>query len=959
MPNVSSSRRALAESPWCLLLPIHGAGFVMRFRESSNPGFFHHAALASWLRTVLDGPDDFDRMLALDVPEQGRVRIPAGNKYRFRVCGIGERGRALIASIPGAAGGKRDWDGPMPFRDNWRCEMMVDWHFEQPLAEPACLLDERGLARACALLASQPAITLRFVTPWRVLKAREQRAGARGEARYCRDGADLVPGSLWLHRITDSLVSLIERLGGIAPQLPPLPELDASLDMFWVNHVYRRADGRIQPMGGLMGEIRLEAPERLPRSWLELLIMAQYLGTGQRRAFGNGCFRILDAEGCARVPLDSVVGWLDRAMDAANLRVAWDSVVREHEDDAEDPDEQQQQLVWDEDAVTTLAGRVLRGEYVVPAMHGFVREDADGGLRPLAAPPLKDRVLQRAVHQVLSPALDMLMSTSSFGYRTGRSRFGARDLIQRLYREGFRWVFESDIRSFFDAVDLERLRVRLAALLRDETLAEAVLAWMRASVLYKGGRIDRERGLPQGSPLSPLMANLMLDDFDHDLADAGCRLVRFADDFVIVAKSREAAARAGELARQALADLGLELNEEKTRVVPFSEGFRFLGFVFVDGLAVESSPRRSNDAGKVPEGSWLARAVQKEKQAHDEALASGEPVGMGHFEEAGQMLIFCGEPAVVMTRDGRVCIERDGERIHEAPWSHLDGLILFGRHHLTTPAIHEALSHAVPVHLATGAGRYRGAIIDPAGQVDGSLWMRQHECMRDEALALRVAVSLMDSRIRHMRETLRRRDGTEAALAEMDRALKSLSTCASREELNGIEGNATRAMFQAFRAQLDPAWGFGGRRRRPAPDPFNALLSFGYTMLYAYVDTLLRADGLLPTIGIYHRPRSGHAALASDMMEPFRHVVERCAFSMLQRRRLRPEDFGLSDQGCRLSARARRLYLAALAEALWRPVRARGASETLPVIQHVRRQHLALKFWLTGRTPDFQAWRMR
>ncbi|RMG57811.1 MAG: CRISPR-associated endonuclease Cas1, partial [Gammaproteobacteria bacterium] len=843
----------------------------MRFVESSNPGFFHHAALASWLRTILDGPEDFDLALGLEAPQQGQTRFPAGSDYFFRVVGIGDRGRELIASIPDATRQARAWDAPMPFRNNWKFEAMETWMGGEPVSGPEVVLDAQELACQRAWLASRREVILRFVSPWRVLRPKEQRGRAKGDARYCRDAADLAADALWLRRIADSLISLIERRGGKPPQLPDPGSPDATLDLFWANYAYRKGDGRSQPMGGLMGEIRLRHPGSLAPAWLDMLVLAQFLAVGQRRAFGNGAFRILDECGEALLPVEGMGGWLERAMEEENLLAAWRGIAGESSGEAEDEAEEEiagsEAEPWDADSMRSLAGRLLRGEYTPPPMHGFVHEDADGGLRPLAAAPLRDRVLQRAVHQQLSPALDTLMNAASFGYRTGRSRHRARDLIQSLYREGYRWVFESDIRHFFDSVDWERLRVRLDALLRDERLTRAVLAWMRAPVLYQGRRIVRERGLPQGSPLSPLLANLMLDDFDHDLTDAGCRLVRFADDFVIVAKSRAAAERAGELARRALVDLGLALNEEKTRIVPFAEGFRFLGFVFVNGLAVEAAPRRADDAGRIPEQSWLARVVHEQKDARAQSLEAGEPVGFGHFEDAGQMLVFCGEPSVVMTREGRVCIERDDARLHEVPWSHLDGMVLFGRHHLTTPAIHAALNAGVPIHLASSFGHYRGMIAGPDKAARTDLWMRQHELAADEARALPAARSLVESRIRHMRETLRRREGVAVeSLSEMDRLLARLPSCASREELNGIEGTAARGYFGEIRRQLDPGWGFEGRRRRPAPDPFNALLSLGYTLLYAHVDTLLRADGLLPEIGFYHRPRSGHAALASDLM---------------------------------------------------------------------------------------------
>ncbi|MDQ7012136.1 MAG: CRISPR-associated endonuclease Cas1, partial [Mariprofundaceae bacterium] len=618
---------------------------------------------------------------------------------------------------------------------------------------------------------------------------------------------------------------------------------------------------------------------------------------------------------------------------------------------------------WDREKMLSLAARLLRGEYRPPALNGFVHEDADGGLRPLAAPPFTDRVLQRAVHQTITPALDAIMADSSYGYRAGRSRFQVRDLIQMLYREGYRWVFESDIHSFFDTVSWKKLRVRLTALLGNRQLTDAVMAWMQAPVSYRGSRIERDGGLPQGSPLSPVLANLMLDDFDHDLRDAGCKLIRFADDFVIVAKTRQAAMRGGELAEKALRDAGLMLNREKTRVVPFSQGFRFLGFLFVDGMAVECRPQRSEDAGRPPPQSWLARAMSpdSDESARDELLRGDAPAPVSPYENRGQMLVFCGEPAMLFTRGGRARIEREDECLFESPWSHLDGIVLFGRHHVTTPALFDALAHDVPIHLATGSGHYRGMVFNPRCASSGELWISQHRLFSDEGMALRAAISVVDARIRHMRETLRRRAAdTRAALNAMNIALRETEGADSRKRLNGIEGNASKCYFQALRELVPEDYGFHGRVRRPPTDPFNALLSLGYTHLYAHIDTLLRAESLLPEKGFYHQPRSGHAALASDLMEPFRHIVERCALSMVQRGRLGVDDFSMQgEKGCRMTAAGRRVYLASLSAAMLASVRAAGGGESLPVLDHMHRQVLALKMWIAGKAPRFSAWRMR
>ena len=946
---------------WHTLLPIYAVGVRMRFTEPARPGFFHQAALTAWLRTILGSPDDYGLHLCCHAPEQGRSAYRAGDYYRFTLFGCGARGLELLRMLPGAIRANRGrFDRPMPFRNNWRLDRLEQWSSgeERTAADaPALALDQTMVAASTAALRQSGSLTLRLISPWRVLRAREQRRQAKGEMRYCHDGADLA-GGLWLTRIDDALRRLVEEKGGTPPP-PPERAPEAELQLFYVNSAYRKANGAVQPMGGLLGEINIKDVAALPEDTVALLLIGSLLGVGQRRVFGLGRYRVLSPSLELPHSCGAVSGWLERAMAGENLRTALQAVAEgaEREADSEQPPDDNEISHLEK-----LASRLLRGDYQPPAMHGFIHHDADGGIRPLAAPPFSDRVLQRALHQVLAPSLDLLMDAASYGYRAGHSRFQVRDLLQRLHREGYRWIFESDIRTFFDSVAWSRLALRLACLLNDPPLQQAILHWMAAPVIWQGKRISRSQGLPQGSPLSPLMANLMLDDFDHDLTDAGCRLVRFADDFVIVAKKREQAEQAGELARKSLREAGLELNLEKTRVVSFSEGFRFLGFMFVDGLAVEAVPRPVADGAKPPADSWLARAINEEESVRDQLLRGEAPIPVATYAEGGQMLLFCGEPAVLFTRNGRVRIERDDDCLAEMPWSHLDGIVLFGRHHLTTPAILEAMAHQVSIHLASSAGDYRGMIVGANTTPQAELWQRQLACCHDDGRALTAAQSLVDARLRHMRETLRRRTspGVEQATASISRMLRDLQDVRDREQLNGVEGAATRAYFAALREMVPEEYGFTGRNRRPPRDPFNALLSLGYTTLYAYADTLLRADGLLPEYGVYHQPRGGHAALASDMMEPFRHLVERCALAMVQRGRLKVDDFDqCGDQGCRMRAPARRLYLTALCELLLQPVTAIGGGEAMTPLDHLHRQNLALKFWLAGKATAFQAWRMR
>ncbi|HKH48242.1 MAG TPA: reverse transcriptase/maturase family protein, partial [Thermoanaerobaculia bacterium] len=195
------------------------------------------------------------------------------------------------------------------------------------------------------------------------------------------------------------------------------------------------------------------------------------------------------------------------------------------------------------------------------------------GLRALCVPAVRDRVLQTAVYLVTRPVFEAEFETCSYAYREGRSVRDAVLRIDQLRRQGFRWLVDADIDSFFDNISHERLLARLARLPLDLYVRELFERWIRVEI-YDGRRIyPLQRGIPQGSVVSPMLANLFLDELDENLALFGQTLVRYGDDFVILCKSPEQAAEALELTDYLLEELDLQLNQEKTRTTSFDQGF--------------------------------------------------------------------------------------------------------------------------------------------------------------------------------------------------------------------------------------------------------------------------------------------------------------------------------------------------------------------------------------------------
>jgi CRISPR-associated endonuclease Cas1/group II intron reverse transcriptase/maturase len=993
--------------PLASLLPLRSVVVTLRLLEDSAPAFFHQPALAAFLRYLADSPEGFERCIRLDAPESGRVSYRAGEHYRFTlICLAGGEAmlRTLLRHLAGLPGSSPKTGRRLPFRDNCKLAALHDAFS----AEPVAGFDELSayafdtLRQEAELWRGYGRLSWQHLSPARLLKAKEQRGDAKGEARYCRNRAD-VDAALLSARLHDSLAELLRARGVMTPPRPAAPAMDiADGHLFWLDAAYTDGEGKSHVMGGMGGRLELVFPEPMPVEWLQQAILGQYTGLGQRAAFGFGRYRLESPEGAfsyrRALPAASL---LTRARDEGNLAEAWRHVRakceqrREPVGDAEDQaweDEDSALLLEDAQASTDemplerlqrALDKALQGDYLPPPLFGLIKTTSSGGVRPLAIPPFFDRVLQRAVAQVLSPALEASQYRHSYGYRAGRSRFNARDAVQAASREGYRWVYESDIEDFFDSVDRGRLEVRLRALYGEDPLVDLLLAWMGQPVEYAGQTIARRAGLPQGSPLSPAMANVMLDDFDSDMEVLGFKLIRFADDFVVLCKSPEQAAEAQRAAAASLAEHGLNLNPDKTRIVATGDGFRYLGYLFVNDMAVDVAGHQLETQGQpdIPPKSWLARLGERAavpvglpsppallpagegKGARDNIAPSGVmPVvtaKIGAMDELGQLLCITGEHATLSTHADRLRVERDEQILHDLPWSHLQAVVLFGNHTLTTPALQAALKNAVPVHFAGALGGYRGVLWTGRPAEPGcGLWLKQANLFADPALCLVLAKEIVAARVRHLRETLRLRGDTEAA-GRLKTRLDNVALAQDLAALNGVEGAATREFFQAMTGLLPPEWQFNGRNRQPPRDPANALLSFGYTLLNGYVETLLHADGLLPWLGFYHQAHGRHATLASDLMEPFRHLVERTVLSAIQRQELKPQDFFNATNGaCMMQKDARRAFLTRLLERFNTPLAAHGEEVALTPVQHIHRQNASLIRWLNHGEP-FQAFRTR
>jgi group II intron reverse transcriptase/maturase len=222
---------------------------------------------------------------------------------------------------------------------------------------------------------------------------------------------------------------------------------------------------------------------------------------------------------------------------------------------------------------------LLTGRYQPSAVKKVTIPKPGGGERELGIPTVLDRFIQQALLQVLQPRFDPSFSEHSYGFRPKRSAHDAVRHAQRYVQEGRRWVVDIDLEKFFDRVNHDVLMGRLAKRIEDRRVLRLIRRYLGAGILADGVVIERYEGTPQGGPLSPLLANMLLDEVDKELEKRGHAFVRYADDLNVYVRSKRAGERVMAAMRRLYERLRLRVNETKSAVGRAMER-KFLSFSF-------------------------------------------------------------------------------------------------------------------------------------------------------------------------------------------------------------------------------------------------------------------------------------------------------------------------------------------------------------------------------------------
>jgi RNA-directed DNA polymerase len=272
---------------------------------------------------------------------------------------------------------------------------------------------------------------------------------------------------------------------------------------------------------------------------------------------------------------------MDKVYSAANMEAAWVS-VRVNDGaagvDHESVHQFQQRLFANRDR---LCAELQSGSYVPQDIRRkWIPKPGSTEERPLGIPTVRDRIVQTALRNVMEPIFERDFATHSYGFRPKRGCKDALRRVDELLKAGYVHVVDADLKSYFDTIPHDRLMDLVRCKVADGRVLALVQAFLKQGVLDGMSRWTPEQGTPQGAVISPLLANIYLDPLDHRMAEQGFAMIRYADDFVILCRSREEAERALQQVQEWVAQAGLTLHPTKTRLVHADDGFDFLGYHF-------------------------------------------------------------------------------------------------------------------------------------------------------------------------------------------------------------------------------------------------------------------------------------------------------------------------------------------------------------------------------------------
>lgn len=476
-------------------------------------------------------------------------------------------------------------------------------------------------------------------------------------------------------------------------------------------------------------------------------------------------------------------------------------------------------------------------------------------------------ILQHYLHKLIQPYFDRILEDEAVGYRKGISIENAIAQIEHAAKDGYEFVLESDIEDFFPSIDIEKLKIIIDSYIpqADGAVKELLFSFIDTGYILDGKEYTREKGLAQGAILSPILANLYLDGFDELVKNEDVRLIRFADDFVIMTKTRQKAEEIKVLVSDALSKISLKLKPEKTTIYHLSQGFTFLGIHF-----------SSEGAKRVLESDYR---LQKKP-------------------------LYVSQPYTYLKLNGEaISIVKEGKVIDTFPLRRIGSIVITENTTLTSILIQKCAQLNIPITL-TNQGYYVNTIKPDSKNyfaISANHFNTYNQLDVSEALLF--AKEIARCKLLNFQTLFRQRYSKQDKHFHntLNNFINKIDSADSVEQIRGYEGAATKEIFKKLNTLINNKAFTLKTRSRFATDPMNSLLNFGFYLLFTTINAEVRVNGLNPYLGYLHSPSDRYESLTADIEELFRCFIVRMIIRLVNLGVIKEDDFEINKK--------KRLYL--------------------------------------------------
>lgn len=492
-----------------------------------------------------------------------------------------------------------------------------------------------------------------------------------------------------------------------------------------------------------------------------------------------------------------------------------------------------------------------------------------------------DRLILRCIGQCLKRVIEPSFSANSFAYQDNKGIVDATNKVCDYLKEGNVWCVEIDIKQFFDNMSQEIVLIKLQPYVTDRCIMTLIKSYLTCKVMYAQRIEVKTRGLVQGSPLSPILSNLYMNDFDNILEEMELKFCRFADDINIYTKNLDEANHIYHKVRDMLKeDLELDINQEKSGVYQGAKR-RYLGFEF----------QYRKDCGYI-----VIKAKKKPEQYNNWHTSAIELIDRDyHIVNDG----------ILTRRDFTVLFENeDGKKY--LPVETMGSLNVYSEVAFTSGFFEYANSMGLKVAIYDKYGRFIGNFTSYNHSSSGTSTLRQATLYNDNKKRVEIAKTIIAAAMHNMRANIRyyykiRHDSKlEEVIEVMDTNIQQVKMASSVESLLMIEARNRQRYYQCFNSILqNDKFAFEKRTKRPPRDALNAMISFGNMCLYERIATEMYKHQLDIRIGFLHSTNKRSQSLNLDIAEIFKPIIiDRTIFTLINKGMINAvNDFEQTEEG--------------------------------------------------------------